>query len=470
MSNDNWTAIPAHEWESPAIVRACTDRDVGALLRLARKYGNSQTTIAARIPKMAQGSISRIQSGRRTVISLPVVTAIADGLEMPDHARMTLGLAPKDHTHPNTDATSIPSNSLKSTGDGPERPTYAPLGDGTDPEFVPGLAEDGRPADPRDRYELAQGFESQIYDLRDALGANVDESILEALESDVVGFAQQYSVRPVWTLLPGMRSRLSFTTKLLGLSQSVNGRRRLCVIAGHFSGLHAWAAFDLGDEIASEGFYDAALIGARESGDNSLLAWTLGNRSRLATYSGDRRSALNLLLEARESADEASSLTLRSWLNAQIARGYAELGQFKEGGAALAASERLLSRAAGQDFSKEMVFFDRSRFAAFAGHYHLLANSYTLAEEFLSESLELLDSRRPRHIALTKLDLAIVHAAAGRLPDACGIATETLTSLPSDECISAIVTRAGHVGAMLGPVAKGSREYREFEECLDGVR
>ena len=100
-SYDRWTPIPAEEWTRPATLDACAKQDIGALLRLARKYGNSQVAIATRIPTMGQNGVSRIQNGHRSVEALRLIADVADALEMPDPARIALGIAPTHYdNHP----------------------------------------------------------------------------------------------------------------------------------------------------------------------------------------------------------------------------------------------------------------------------------------------------------------------------------------------------------------------------------
>jgi transcriptional regulator with XRE-family HTH domain len=70
------------------------ERDLGALLRAAQQYtGASQSRLAVAIG-MLQGRVSEILRGSRTVTALESFERIAAGLDMPDDARMVLGLAP----------------------------------------------------------------------------------------------------------------------------------------------------------------------------------------------------------------------------------------------------------------------------------------------------------------------------------------------------------------------------------------
>ncbi|WP_255206060.1 helix-turn-helix domain-containing protein [Actinomadura sp. BRA 177] len=84
-----------------------TSRDIRAVFHLLRQYtGASQTQIAIACG-MTQGKVSEtMKKGGRQVTTLEVFERIADGLHMPDTARMTLGIAPR--AHPSASAVSVP--------------------------------------------------------------------------------------------------------------------------------------------------------------------------------------------------------------------------------------------------------------------------------------------------------------------------------------------------------------------------
>jgi transcriptional regulator with XRE-family HTH domain len=87
--------IPDSLWRRDAVTEALRNRDVGRLFRLLSKYaGTSQTRLAIACG-MSQPKISRIMRGTARVETLEVFERIADGVEMPDSARLALGLAPK---------------------------------------------------------------------------------------------------------------------------------------------------------------------------------------------------------------------------------------------------------------------------------------------------------------------------------------------------------------------------------------
>lgn len=88
-------SLPNWAWQRPEVRLALKTRDIGALLRAVQQYtGASQSRIAVAVGVL-QGRVSEILRGNRTVTTLELFERIADGLEMPDDARMVLGLAPR---------------------------------------------------------------------------------------------------------------------------------------------------------------------------------------------------------------------------------------------------------------------------------------------------------------------------------------------------------------------------------------
>ena len=95
--------IPDSFWERPETAAALRDRDMGRLFALVQQHtGASQTQIGMACGGMTQGKISDIMRGVTEVKHLDKFEEIADGLNMPDAARLMLGLAPRSTPHPSS--------------------------------------------------------------------------------------------------------------------------------------------------------------------------------------------------------------------------------------------------------------------------------------------------------------------------------------------------------------------------------
>jgi hypothetical protein len=98
-------SLPDWAWRRPEVRRALAERDVAGLFRAAQRYAGASQTRIATSTGLLQGRVSEIIKGTRTVTTLELFERVADGLSLPDDARMLLGLAPKhpaglDHLGP----------------------------------------------------------------------------------------------------------------------------------------------------------------------------------------------------------------------------------------------------------------------------------------------------------------------------------------------------------------------------------
>jgi len=86
--------VPSGAWRSEGTRRALRERDVAVLLQgVQAQTGASQARLAA-AAGFGQGRFSEVFHGRRKVTTLEALERIADGLGMPDDARVLFGLAP----------------------------------------------------------------------------------------------------------------------------------------------------------------------------------------------------------------------------------------------------------------------------------------------------------------------------------------------------------------------------------------
>jgi hypothetical protein len=87
--------LPDWAWQRPEVRSALQQRDVSALFRAAQKYAGASQGRIATATGLLQGRVSEIIKGTRTVTALDLFERVADGLSLPDDARMLLGLAPR---------------------------------------------------------------------------------------------------------------------------------------------------------------------------------------------------------------------------------------------------------------------------------------------------------------------------------------------------------------------------------------
>lgn len=87
--------IPDWAWQRPETRSLLRERDVPKLFGLAKSHGGASQARIAAATGLSQPRVNEIMKGRRDVTSIDVLERIAVGLNMPDDARITLGLAPQ---------------------------------------------------------------------------------------------------------------------------------------------------------------------------------------------------------------------------------------------------------------------------------------------------------------------------------------------------------------------------------------
>jgi len=81
-------------WDRSDVTKALRDRDIGRLFRLLAQYAGASQTRLAIACQTTQPKVSGYMRGTTLVEALEVFDRIANGLAMPDRARIALGLAP----------------------------------------------------------------------------------------------------------------------------------------------------------------------------------------------------------------------------------------------------------------------------------------------------------------------------------------------------------------------------------------
>jgi len=90
--------LPPSAWQCDEMHKALRTRDAADLLRLSQRYSGVSQARLATATGIGQGRINEIINGRRQVTRIDVFERIADGLTMPDEARVLMGLAPASAT------------------------------------------------------------------------------------------------------------------------------------------------------------------------------------------------------------------------------------------------------------------------------------------------------------------------------------------------------------------------------------
>lgn len=274
-------SIPAAFWERPDVCQALRRRDIGALFRLLCQYtGLSQMRIATAVG-LGQGRISEVINGIRKIRDAKVFERTADGLDMPDHARIMLGLSPRQIL------ASAPPRTTTSA-----RP-------GQDSELLRQITAAGSIDGTLVR--VLQGETDNIRLLDRRLGAPVVAGKLEAHISHIEN-GLHFSLRP-------------------------GNRQQLAAVLADASALAGWQAIDMGRLPRAWAHFERATAAAREAGDACLLAFAAGEQAYVLLDLHRPAEALAMVRAAYDETHTAIPHQVRGWLRAAEAEMAAAAGQ-----------------------------------------------------------------------------------------------------------------------------------------------
>ncbi len=404
---------------------ACQRRDLGALIAILGKHGLTQGQMAGMIG-IPQGRLSEYKTGKRMPLASSTFQAFADGLGLPAHARLALGLAP----HANGAGASA-------TIGGPVIPadTFDLL------MLAEATGRRGNDVKRRDMLSLAATIggtaaiaHSEVWErLAYALTkpTAMDESIVREMEARAAGFHLLDLVMPASLLFKALVAHLrELSTLLNGTTTDPKDelRRRLIVVAGESSVLAGWAASDTGDAATARNYYETAERAAKEADDPGIAACVLGYRSYIPSTKGANGRARLLLTQALETAERAKvpSPGTLSWLAARHAEESAALGDKAQ---ALKSWHQAAEAYSVTDPDEDRVwtrFLDQNRFDACRIATYARIGHLDQAQEIANVVLERLTQHDTKRAAIILEDIAVAHLTRGAVTDAAHLAKDGL--------------------------------------------
>jgi transcriptional regulator with XRE-family HTH domain len=259
-------AIPDPFWQRPETIEALRKRAIGRLLLLIHHHtGASQTQIATACG-MTQPKISGIMRGTQRVETLAVFERFADALEMPDSARVLLGLAPSKAAPA---ATPRPASRT--------RPGSPPAGQAI-------------PAHSAGDVVTAAADEAAADSLR--LAAEFDPGSLAWLWRESREIARATN-RPALDMFATAHRIRGHALQLAERTRRPGVLSDLYVICGQVTALMASSAFDQNRWDESDSLAKSAVSYASLAGHASLQAWTLGLAALLANWRSEPDIALS---------------------------------------------------------------------------------------------------------------------------------------------------------------------------------
>lgn len=414
--------LPEGFWSEPATMAALRARDFGRLFRLVSvRSGASQTRIGIEVD-MAQGQVSEIMAGDRRVEKLAVIERIADGLGMPDYARLVL-LAPTIAREGEEEAAEVKRRDFL-LGAGvtlavSATPLLGPVGRISAGDVT------------RIRSELAG-----LYALDDATGGSA------AFER---AMHQAQAVRHL----------------LDNATYGPTVGRDLQVLAGELTEMAGWSAFDLGRHGEARHLFGEALTLAHVTESGPLSTLVMASMSLQSTSLGAGREAVALAEAAQRTARPFGSARLLSLLAAREAVGHGRCGDMAAAAVALSRSENLLDDAddPGQEW---LEFWGPADFAGAVAGVHLRIGQLDVAERAVRQAIDATPERYTRNRAGYRAQLAEVLAVRGEVAEAASLATDVARAGVGSDRVAA---RLRDLTPILAPHAG----EQVVDECLTQI-
>jgi len=246
--------IPDSFWQRPEAIAALRERSMGKLLLLIHEHTGATQTQIATACGVTQPKISDIIRGVQKIEELAVFTRYADGLAMPDHARITLGLAPQA--------------SIRTARRRPGPASVLPVTD-----VVTATAE-------------------EVSAENERLAAECDPNSLALLWQESREIARAANRPALDVFITAKRVRLA-ALNLAGRTHRPSVLSDLYVICGQATALMASSAFDLNHWNESDALAKSAVRYASLAGHTSLETWTIGLTALLANWRREPDIALS---------------------------------------------------------------------------------------------------------------------------------------------------------------------------------
>jgi tetratricopeptide (TPR) repeat protein len=426
--------VPAQFWQRPEVTEALDARDIGRLFRLLRQYcGASQTRIGTAVG-MTQSTVSLIVARGKPVTMLTVFERIADGLDMPDQARMRLGLAPKGV-------------------DTVRRRTA--LGAGLvalSPATLTAV--------------LGESAAEAMDFTRQRTMSSVGAGTLDHLEAVVIDLDRSYPWRPASELFPVARFYRQRVEQFINGKHTLAEARELYVRAAHLSYLLSDLASDLGSHLTAEAYAIDSYQHAELAGHDEACAWASSSLTCWAANAGQPARAAAAAHRGLNKAPRNSPIAAR--LHGRAALTYALQGNQSACIDRLAEARNLCdqlpdespSRFATED--RDLTSCIVTRMTAWC---HNQLGNYQEAERHTRDALAV-EAWSPGEADLNRLDLGIALAHRGSPDEA---AERGKQALARPRFLGALLPRARELDAVLMkryPADPGTQEFHEQYQLI----
>lgn len=420
-------------------VVACARRDLGAIFKLAAKWGGVGLT-PSHLARRCEMTVSQVQEyikhGRQAQ-HVAIFERVADGLHIPGHMLM---ITRRPWESEEIREVSVPAEPADTGTAGlrmPAMSTEDDSGSDEDSDVMVMIQE-------ADRTDIGPGTIEGLYTIFDKL-------------------CRDYPSAPAPELRRKLKRLYSRVMQLRQGRMTLAQHREVIAVSGWITALLACVDWDMNHREAAETARDATLRFAKEIGHSELTAWSYEMQAWFALTEGRYSDVTSIAKAAQTIGGENSAIVQ---LILQEARGWSRLGNCQAAEAAIERGQRLLQKLPAIDYPRHFIF-DRTKFPFYvASCYQWLgddAKAEAYAQQVLRECKKYgTTERSPMRMADIHITLGIIRARRGDLEGAVESGSHALTyerkSGPS------LLIRAGELSRVIADKFPDTRQAREFDE------
>lgn len=361
--------VPHAFWQRTDVRGALSKRDMGSLFTLLKQQlGISQIRTGTAVG-LSQGRVGEVMRGERRISGLHVFERIADGLTMPEDARLLLGLPPRK-------AAPMPSRAAGA---------HIPAAD----------------SDLLQRITAAKG---------------IDSTVIRVLQGETDGIRLLDRRMGAPAVAAKLDAHISHLEASLSYSLRPANRQQLAAVLADASALAGWQAIDMGRLQRSWEHFERATRTAREAGDNCLLAFSAGERAYVMLDLKQPTEALAMVQAAYEETRTAVPHQIRGWLLAAQAEMAAAAGLESECRRALDLAAREVAHGPSGD-ELPYLALNETHLARWRGNCLVLFGDPEVADE-LGIVLSAMDGSFTRAEAGLRCDMAAALYVRGERDEA----------------------------------------------------
>lgn len=449
--------IPAELWHRDDVGQALDRRNVGRLFQLVRRYtGASQTRIGI-ATGLSQGTVSLYMSGSRVVTAVDLLERVADGLGMPDQARLRLGLAPR--RRPRTGAPATPP--------GPDHDDEPPAERVVGVELRELLHDAVVNPERRPAGRLMAGVERLRQDLDRTLTTTgpITQSHVDDLEAAAHANARQCLVMPPIEMLCRLTLDLAEVRDLLAYRQRPLVQKGLYRVVSLLATLLADELMVLGDVRQSRAWHSTARFAADQTDDAALKADVRTLTALLHLYYGDASEAVTIARQAQGVGEGATGLSV-ALAPTYEALGLAQLGDVEGSEAALSVARERVETPDPRHRDESVLGFSERRWRFYEGKVLSYLGHSHEAWLIHDEALALYPEDVVGDPALIRFDRAISLVRDGQVPAGCELAGQTLVDLPDEHRTDIFMRAARRVLSAVPAGQRTSAPAQQYKEMI----